>query len=233
MDHIPVGEIAFQLPMFIDPTMIVDNVLAGYRDATDAPGNSPYVGDPEGLWERKRAGAAHGRLHRGRPPQPRPRLLGRSGLRRRHRRPAPRRRRAARPLERVGLGPGGSRRTLREAQVNTLEHYVDNGGIALGAFASGRLVGIGVVVPHLRPRIAQLAFLHVSAPLRATGIGSCLSEQLEQIARTAGDSDMVASATPSENTGRFYLGRGFQPMAEPLAELFELEPDDVHMSKVL
>lgn len=120
-----------------------------------------------------------------------------------------------------------------EAQVNTLEHYVDTGGIALGAFASGRLVGIGVVVPHLRPGIAQLAFLHVSAPLRATGIGSCLSEQLEQIARTAGDSDMVVSATPSENTVRFYLGRGFQPMAKPLAELFELEPDDVHMSKVL
>jgi len=120
-----------------------------------------------------------------------------------------------------------------EAQVNTLEHYVDNGGIALGAFASGRLVGIGVVVPHRRPRIAQLAFLHVSAPLRATGIGSCLSEQLEQITRSAGDSDMVVSATPSENTVRFYLGRGFQPMAEPLAELFELEPDDVHMHKVL
>jgi GNAT superfamily N-acetyltransferase len=120
-----------------------------------------------------------------------------------------------------------------EAKVNTLEHYVDNDGIALGAFASGRLVGIGVVVPHLRPGIAQLAFLHVSAPLRATGIGSCLSEQLEHIARTAGDSDMVVSATPSENTVRFYLGRGFQPMAEPLAELFELEPDDVHMSKVL
>ena len=45
--------------------------------------------------------------------------------------------------------------------------------------------------------------------------------------------DIVVSATPSENTVRFYLGRGFQPMAEPLAELFELEPDDVHMCKVL
>ena len=129
--------------------------------------------------------------------------------------------------------PDGHGEHSVEAQVNTLEHYVDTGGIALGAFASGRLVGIGVVVPHLRPRIAQLAFLHVSAPFRATGIGSRLSEQLEQIGRTAGDSDMVVSATPSENTVRFYLGRGFQPTAEPLAELFELEPDDVHMHKAL
>ena len=120
-----------------------------------------------------------------------------------------------------------------EAQVHALEHYVDTGGIALGAFASGRLVGIGVVVSHLRPGIAQLAFLHVTAPLRATGIGSRLVEQLEQIARTAGDSEMVVSATPSENTVRFYLGRCFEPMAEPLAELFELEPEDVHVRKVL
>jgi hypothetical protein len=56
---------------------------------------------------------------------------------------------------------------------------------------------------------------------------------LERIARIAGDSDMVVSATPSENTVRFYLGRGFQPMADPLAELLKLEPGDVHMRKTL
>ena len=129
--------------------------------------------------------------------------------------------------------PDGDGEYSVKAKVDALEHYVDAGGIALGAFASGRLVGIGVVVPHLRPGIAQLAFLHVSAPARATGIGSRLSEQLEEIARTAGDSDMVVSATPSGNTVRFYLGRGFQPTAEPLAELLELEPEDVHMRKAL
>ena len=119
------------------------------------------------------------------------------------------------------------------AQVHALQYHVDMGGIALGAFARGRLVGIAVVVPHLRPGIAQLAWLHVSAPSRAMGIGSRLSEQLEEIARTAGASEMVVSATPSENTVRFYLGRGFQPMADPLAELFELEPEDLHMRKIL
>jgi GNAT superfamily N-acetyltransferase len=129
--------------------------------------------------------------------------------------------------------PDGHGEHSVEAQLRALQHYVDDGGIALGALASGRLVGIGVVVPHLRPGVAQLAFLHVSGPFRATGIGRRLSEQLEQIARTAGDSEMVVSATPSENTVRFYLGRGFQPMEEPLSELFELEPEDVHMLKVL
>jgi GNAT superfamily N-acetyltransferase len=120
-----------------------------------------------------------------------------------------------------------------EAQVHAVEHYIDAGGIALGAFADGRLVGIGVVVPHLRPMTAQLAYLHVSARWRATGIGGRLCAELDEIARAGSDSEMVVSATPSENTVRFYLGRGFQPMAEPLAELFELEPDDVHMHKAL
>jgi GNAT superfamily N-acetyltransferase len=119
------------------------------------------------------------------------------------------------------------------AQRHALEHYTEAGGIAVGAFAGGQLVGIGVVVAHLRPGIAQLAFLHVSAPWRATGIGRRLCDELEEIARTAGDADMVVSATPTGNTVRFYLGRGFQPMGEPLAELFALEPDDVHLTKPL
>ena len=119
------------------------------------------------------------------------------------------------------------------AQQQALEHYVDAGGMAFGAFVDGRLVGIGVVVPHLRPAIAQLAFLHVSEALRAAGIGSRLCDELEQIARGADDSAMVVSATPSENTVRFYLGRGYQLMAQPLPELFEREPEDVHMRKVL
>ena len=129
--------------------------------------------------------------------------------------------------------PDGHGEGSVEARVHALEHLVDAGGTVLGAFADGRLIGIGAVVPHLRPGIAQLAFLHVTAPSRAAGVGRRLVEQLEQIARTAGDAGMVVSATPSGNTVRFYLGRGFQPVAEPLAELFELEPEDVHLRKVL
>jgi GNAT superfamily N-acetyltransferase len=120
-----------------------------------------------------------------------------------------------------------------EARVRELRRHVDHGGVAVGAIAGGRVVGIGVVVPHLRPGLAQLAFLHVSAPWRGAGIGSRLSAQLDRTARTAGDSEMVVSATPSENTVRFYAGRGFRPTAEPLPELFALEPEDVHMRKPL
>lgn len=121
------------------------------------------------------------------------------------------------------------------ARVRALEGYVEAGGVAVGAFAGDgeRLVGLGVVVPHIRPGVAELAFLHVSAPQRATGVGRRLSDELDRIARTAGDTEMVVSATPSGNTVRFYLGRGFRPMAEPLPELYDLEPDDIHMHKPL
>jgi GNAT superfamily N-acetyltransferase len=128
---------------------------------------------------------------------------------------------------------GGRDEHSVEAKERELNGYVDRGGAALGALVGGRLVGIGVVVPHIRPGISQLAFLHVSAPWRAAGIGSRLSEELDAIARVAGDASMVVSATPSGGTVRFYLSRGFLPTAEPLAELLELEPEDVHMHKVI
>jgi hypothetical protein len=35
------------------------------------------------------------------------------------------------------------------------------------------------------------------------------------------------------NTVRFYMGRGFELTAQPLPELYELEPEDVHMRKAL
>jgi len=129
--------------------------------------------------------------------------------------------------------PDGHGEYSVDAKHQALVHYADAGGIARGAFSGGRLVGIGVVVPHIRPAIAQLAFLHVSQDFRAAGLGSRLTADLELVARRAGDTEIVVSATPSENTVRFYLGRGYRPMAHPLPELLELEPEDVHMGKVI
>jgi predicted N-acetyltransferase YhbS len=113
------------------------------------------------------------------------------------------------------------------------ERHLARGALALGAFCAERLVGIGLVVPHVRVGIAQLAFLHVSDGFRGRGIGVRLNEELETLAREAGDEAIVVSATPSANTVHFYVGRGYEPSAEPLPELYELEPDDVHMQKRL
>jgi GNAT superfamily N-acetyltransferase len=116
---------------------------------------------------------------------------------------------------------------------SALEDWVRRGATALGAFDQDRLVGMGVLLPHLRPRVAQLAFLYVSDGYRGRGIGGRLARDLENIARTSGDTAIVVSATPSVSTVRFYRGRGFELMAEPLLELYELEPEDIHMQKRL
>lgn len=129
--------------------------------------------------------------------------------------------------------PHGSGEHSVKAHRLALEQYVDAGGIALGAFSEGQLVGIGLVLPHFQPAIAQLAFLHVDAAFRALGIGRLLSDELDLIARDAGAKEVVVSATPSQNTVRFYLGRGYQVTDQPLRELYELEPEDVHMRKAL
>jgi len=118
-------------------------------------------------------------------------------------------------------------------QIAECERHLSAGGIALGAFADERLVGIGIVRPHIRPGVAQLAYLHVSNGHRGRGVGGRLCDELEQLADERGDTEMVVSATPSLNTVRFYRRRGFKPMSEPLSELYELEPEDVHMQKQL
>ncbi len=119
------------------------------------------------------------------------------------------------------------------AQQAHVEELLKSGAAALGAFDSDRLAGIGVLVQHLRPGVAQLAYLHVSNGYRASGIGKRLSEDLDHIAREGGDTEIVVSATPSQNTVRFYMGRGYQPMAQPLPELIALEPEDIHLHKKL
>jgi predicted N-acetyltransferase YhbS len=118
-------------------------------------------------------------------------------------------------------------------QIAECKRHLAAGAIALGAFADERLVGIGLMTPHIRPGTAQLAFLHVSDGYRGRGIGGHLNDELERLAREQGDTTMVVSATPSLNTVRFYRRHGFEPMAPPLPELYELEPDDAHMHKRL
>jgi GNAT superfamily N-acetyltransferase len=118
------------------------------------------------------------------------------------------------------------------AQRAELARYVEKGAVCIGAFDDG-LIAIGVVLPHLRPGVAQLAYLYVTDGRRGEGVGAALTDELERLAREAGSRSMVVSATPSGNTVDFYRGRGYEPMAEPLPELYALEPEDIHLEKQL
>jgi GNAT superfamily N-acetyltransferase len=129
--------------------------------------------------------------------------------------------------------PTGSHAHSVPDQIGFLEHHASRGASIFGAFDGERLVGIGLVTPHIRPGVAQLAYLHVGNGYRGRGIGRRLAEEMENVARRLGDWEIVVSATPTVNTVRFYMSCGFAPMAEPLPELFEQEPEDVHLSKRL
>lgn len=118
-------------------------------------------------------------------------------------------------------------------QIAFCERHISRGALIFGAFDGDKLVGMGLVTPHIRPGIAQLAHLHVSGHYRGRGVGRRLVEEMESAARRLGDWEIVVSSSPSANTVRFYVGCGFAPMAAPLPELFELEPNDAHLSKPL
>jgi len=118
------------------------------------------------------------------------------------------------------------------------EHYAplhegcyDRGGMFLGAFDGARLVGAAVldtVARGAQRDQLQLMFLHVSRSHRARGLGTRLFGEMRTLARAQGARFLYVSATPSENTVRFYQRRGCILAPEPDPELLALEPADIH-----
>jgi len=124
---------------------------------------------------------------------------------------------------------------LERNRLNLLGCF-DHGGDLWGAFDGEALVGAAALecrpIGRARDRL-QLPFLHVGAGHRGRGLGRTLFERAAERARTLGARRLYVSATPSENTLRFYLGRGCRLAEEPDPDLLALEPEDVHLELVL
>jgi predicted N-acetyltransferase YhbS len=108
----------------------------------------------------------------------------------------------------------------------------DRGGWFHGVFDDARLIGAVVLDNKFlgkHKNQLQMSFLHVSRSHRSSGVGARLFKLAKRIARDCGASKLYISATPSENTIRFYQGQGCTVSAEPDPELFALEPDDIHL----
>jgi predicted N-acetyltransferase YhbS len=119
------------------------------------------------------------------------------------------------------------------------EHYgpillecFDRGGTVLGAFEGETLAGAMVLESRFmgqeKDRL-QLKFLHVSRRHRQAGLGRTLFEKAVARARELGARRLYISATPSENTVRFYLRLGCRVTDDVDAALFALEPEDIHL----
>ena len=107
----------------------------------------------------------------------------------------------------------------------------DRGGTFWGAFENDALIGVAILESKLlgaQRDTLQLKFLHVSRDYRRQGIASVLFKLAVQKAKTLGAKKLYISATPSENTVNYYLRLGCVLAKEIDAELFALEPEDIH-----
>jgi ribosomal protein S18 acetylase RimI-like enzyme len=111
--------------------------------------------------------------------------------------------------------------------------WLEEGGSLFGAFDGEALVAFAIYRPHLSPGMAQFAVLHVSRSYRRQGIGAALAAKVMEAARNDGATQLYVSAAPTRGTVEFYQSLGFRPTREINAELFELEPEDIHMTMSL
>jgi GNAT superfamily N-acetyltransferase len=119
------------------------------------------------------------------------------------------------------------------AAIEAWQRLLAQGGVAVGAFEGETLVGIAVLRPRLTARLAQLAALFVSRDRRRCGVATRLTDEIARQARESGALALYVSATPSESAVGFYTSQGFRPTKYIIEELYELEPEDIHMIKPL
>jgi ribosomal protein S18 acetylase RimI-like enzyme len=105
--------------------------------------------------------------------------------------------------------------------------------VVLGAFAGATLVGMASLRYRLTETMAQLVSLHVSRAYRRHGVATQLLDEVVRLARESGARELYVSATESESAVGFYTRHGFAPTAHVHPRLYELEPDDIHMTLTL
>jgi len=115
------------------------------------------------------------------------------------------------------------------SRIKAWKPLLDNGGTMLGVFDKEILVGFVIYRRDLTGDTAQLAVLYVSNGYRGRGIGTALTEEVIKLAIADGSKKLYVSATPSVSTVSFYSNLGFELAEEVNKELFELEPEDIHM----
>jgi len=120
-----------------------------------------------------------------------------------------------------------------QAYIKGSQLILDCGGVLFGAFDGETLVGFAIYRPNLSHNTAQLAYLYASNNFRNQGIGSKLTQRVIRLAKEDGAQRLYVSATPSAPTVDFYRSHGFEVTREIDQQLYELEPEDIHMDKML
>ena len=123
-----------------------------------------------------------------------------------------------------------------EEHIKDLSDLYDQGGFFIGAFINHKLVGIialGCEFIGSRKDQLQMVFLHVDHNYRDKGLGTKLMNFVIKKAKKLGAKKLYISATPSKHTVDFYMGLGCKLASEINQELFQLEPDDIHLELLI
>lgn len=114
-----------------------------------------------------------------------------------------------------------------------LKQLFAQGSIFVGAFdVSEKLVGVSVVSNQViadYPHAKLLHYFYVDADQQGQGIGTKLMQAAKESAKQLGANQLYISATPSRRTVDFYIKHGAQPLSAPDQQLWQLEPEDIHL----
>ncbi|USB31928.1 GNAT family N-acetyltransferase [Paenibacillus sp. YPG26] len=106
------------------------------------------------------------------------------------------------------------------------------GGYAYGAFDGSRLAGFGVLGYKFRGQDLnqlQVDLMYVSRAYRRQGIGRTIMNELKREAISRGAEYLYVSSTETQSAVHFYTHCGSRLTAEVDEELYQLEPEDIHM----
>lgn len=114
-----------------------------------------------------------------------------------------------------------------------LKQLFEQGSIFVGAFnASEKLVGVSVVSNQVitdYPHAKLLHYFYVDADQQGQGIGAKLMQAAKESAKQLGAKQLYISATPTRRTVDFYIKHGAEPLSAPDQQLWQLEPEDIHL----
>lgn len=105
--------------------------------------------------------------------------------------------------------------------------------VVIGAFDGATLIGMASLRYRLTETVAHLVSLHVSRAYRRHGVATRFLQELMRLARQRNARDLYVSANSSESAIGFYTRHGFAPTARVNQRLYDLEPEDLHMTLTL
>jgi GNAT superfamily N-acetyltransferase len=120
--------------------------------------------------------------------------------------------------------------------MKALTELFDRGGVIFGVFDDEKMVGImalgSKMIGKNRDRIV-LDFMHISKDYRKRGLGKRLVDMARSEAKKMNARKLYISACPTKNMVDFYMKNGAIVTEDIDKEMFEKEPDDIHMEVVL